>query len=77
MPAPGPANSTAWHYGDSGVGWVEGDFNADTDVNVSDLGILAGNYGATTGPAGASVPEPATVALLAMAALALPRRRRR
>jgi len=40
-----------------------GDFNWDGTVDVSDLGILATNYGTGTAAAGA-VPEPATFTLI-------------
>jgi hypothetical protein len=43
-------------------------------VNVDDLGVLASNYD-WVGP-GASIPEPATLSLLALGGLALIRRRK-
>ena len=52
--------------------WAEGNFNDDTVVNVQDLSILATNW---TGGA-AAVPEPASLALLGLGAVALIRRRR-
>jgi len=52
--------------------WAEGNFNSDTIVNVQDLSILATNW---TGGA-AAVPEPASLALLGLGAVALIRRRR-
>jgi hypothetical protein len=54
-----------------GATWDQADFTGDGAVDVGDLGILAGNWGASAG-----VPEPATLALLSLGALALVRRRR-
>ena len=54
----------AYNYtGPMGMGktWEEGDFNRDGSVDAGDLGILAYYY---TGPL--AVPEPATLALLAV-----------
>ena len=55
-------------------GWAQGDFNGDGIVTLLDLGILGDYYGSEI-PSG--VPEPATMALLAMGGLAILRRRRR
>jgi hypothetical protein len=60
-------------YGMSGKKWGDGDFNGDGLVNIIDLGDLAANYGRTPQSV---VPEPATLCLLAMGALAAMRRRR-
>ena len=54
--------------------WNNGDFDGDSAVTLTDLSILAFNW--NVGTAGA-IPEPATLALLAAAPLALRRRRRR
>ncbi|MEM7683073.1 MAG: dockerin type I domain-containing protein [Planctomycetota bacterium] len=54
-----------------GVG--DGDFNGDGQVNLLDFALLADNFGAS---APSTVPEPASAALLALAAPALIRRRR-
>ncbi len=75
MPGLGDANSdgavdgadyTAWadHYKLPGH-WAEGDFNSDGIVDGADYTVWADHF---TG--GAAVPEPATLALLACAALA-------
>ena len=70
------------HYGIPGSWeWADGDFNNSIDglaeVNVLDLVILANNYGWGTGGGGAPVPEPMTMGLLAVGAVAMIRRRRR
>ena len=51
--------------------WAEGNFDGDGDVDATDLAALGLNWD----PAG--TPEPATLSLLGLAALALMRRRRR
>ena len=65
------ANSYELH----GREWTDGDFNGDGIVDVFDLGLLAGNYSvAATG--GQPVPEPTALALLAVAFVAVRRRKR-
>jgi len=58
------------------AGPADGDFNGDGTVNYADLVLLQDNYGKSS--AGApTIPEPATLGLLAVGALAVIRRRRR
>ena len=59
-----------------GKSWAEGDFTGDDVVNVGDLGVLAANWGWSGAPADSDAPEPASLALLALGAIALIRRRR-
>ena len=58
------------------VDWTKADYDLSGSVDVFDLAILANNYGWTAG-GGAPVPEPATLGLIALGALAVIRRRRR
>jgi hypothetical protein len=53
------------------AGWVDGDANGDGMVDLLDLNKLTANYNATV-----VVPEPATMSLMALAGVALLRRRR-
>ncbi len=46
--------------------WGEGDFNAGLTVDDDDLSLLLANWGAGCSPAGEAIPEPATLALLAV-----------
>jgi autotransporter-associated beta strand protein len=59
----------------TGAGVGQGNFDGDGDVDWADLNILTNNMGATGG-APAVTPEPATLGLLAIGALAIIRRRR-
>jgi len=60
-------------------GWADGDIDGDGESNTIDYGLWAIGYETGPVPPGAPVaaPEPATMALLAMGALALVKRRRR
>ncbi len=60
-------------FGQTGDG-LSADFDMDGDVDAFDLGLWQTNFG--TGLDGAAVPEPASLALLGVGAVALVRRRR-
>jgi len=69
-------SAVADNYGKSPATWVMGDFNFDGEVGIADLSAVADNYGWGSNPlSGGSIPEPATIALVAAGALALLRRR--
>ena len=59
----------------SGAVLADGDFNEDGKVDWYDLQILQDHYGETSA-AGGTIPEPGTLALLALGGLAALRRRR-
>ncbi|KKN80058.1 hypothetical protein LCGC14_0333460 [marine sediment metagenome] len=61
-------------FAQSPIGWAGGNANIDDVVNGTDLAILKTNFGFVA-PTSA-VPEPATIAVLSLGALALRRRRR-
>ena len=68
--------SLANHYNVAGPqDWTTADYDLNGTIDVFDLAILANNYGWTVG--GAPVPEPATLGLIVLGALAVIRRRRR
>ena len=58
----------------TGGTWQTGDFDGDGSVSQDDLAILLANWTGSP-PAGATIPEPATLALLALGGLAVLRRR--
>ena len=60
----------------SGAVLADGDFDEDGDVDWDDLQILQDNYGKTSAGASGTIPEPATLGLLAIGAVAVLRRRR-
>ncbi len=64
----------ATNFGLPAPGWAGGDANGDGLVDTTDLTILATNFGFVAGSA--AVPEPASIALMGAAMLALCRRRR-
>jgi len=61
------------HYLLGGMSWGEGDLNGDGVVDGGDFTLWADDYGSATV---AAIPEPAALALLAIGAVALIRRRR-
>lgn len=74
----------ATHYGRGNMSWADGDFTGDGIVDVGDLAVLASNYGNSYSnpayggaPGGDPIPEPGTVALLALGGALLLLRRRR
>jgi hypothetical protein len=54
-------------------GWASGDANGDGSIGILDLGLLGDNYGYD----GSAIPEPATMSLLGLGAVAILRRRSR
>ena len=61
----------------TGAVLADGDFDEDGDVDWADLVILQDNYGEGLAGAPGTIPEPATLGLLAIGALAVVRRRRK
>ncbi|MHC4985120.1 MAG: dockerin type I domain-containing protein [Planctomycetota bacterium] len=62
------------HFGTWPRGWAHGNANCDDIVNATDLAIVEANFGYVA-PAGAVVPEPVTMSLLAAGGVALLKRR--
>ena len=78
----------ASHYGATGDGWWQGDFNYDGTVNSLDFDAMAANFGVSMPSAGdlsanlsalsaTAVPEPAMLSMLLLLPILHPRRRRR
>jgi hypothetical protein len=73
----GDLSLTGAAWTQSGKVWGTGDFTGDGVVDGGDLSLIGGNWSWSL-PGGAPmvpIPEPATLALLAAAAMLLPRRR--
>jgi len=68
------ADYTVWynHYGQSPATWADGDVTGDNIVDQADYTVWYNNYGS----GGSSVPEPMTMALLAIGGLTMLRRRK-
>jgi hypothetical protein len=73
-------NKLAGSFGQTGKVWTDGDFNYDGSVNLTDFNLLAGNFGLSAAGSevtpqdwsnlAAAVPEPSTLILSGVPALA-------
>ena len=64
-------------FGNTGDIGIPGDANCDGLVSADDYASVQSNFGTTYGAGGATLPEPATLALLAIGGLAMLRRKRK
>jgi T5SS/PEP-CTERM-associated repeat protein len=64
-------------FGSTGPDWFSGDLDFDGEVSYLDYVILKRSFGDAVAGAGSQVPEPTTLALLALGGLAAIRKRRR
>ena len=70
-------NAVLLNWGASGARWDTGDFNGDATVGQDDLNAVLLNWGSTLAePGSTSVPEPGSLALMALTGAALVRRSR-
>ena len=67
-----------WDRSDADVTYITGDLNLNGTVSITDLVKIANNFGWKSGAGGAeAVPEPLTLAVLALGSVVVLRRRRR
>ncbi len=69
--------SVQGHFGETGANGIDGDANNDGLVSADDYASVQGHFGDTAGVGGVSVPEPATMLLLAAGSLLLVKRKRK
>ena len=62
-----------WDPAGTDARWSDGDFDGDGDVDGTDLAAIGLNWN----PAGAAIPEPTSLALVAIGCLAMLKRRHR
>jgi len=54
----------------AGWGWIDGNANCDNFINATDLGILSTYFGQSAPTTASPIPEPATISLLGLGAVA-------